>query len=57
MRKRNFKGRCEKRSVPKCMDICRTYQTIPELVQAAKNQSVDVVEFLKDNITVVEVAV
>lgn len=33
------------------------YQTIPELVQEAKNQSVDVVEFLKDNITVVEVAV
>ena len=57
MRKRNFKGRCEKRSVTKCMDICRTYKTIPELVQAAKNQSVDVVEFLKDNITVVEVAV
>lgn len=25
VRKRNFKGRCTKRYVPKCMDICRTY--------------------------------
>lgn len=33
------------------------YQTIPQLVQDAKNQSIDVVEFLKDIITVVEVAV
>jgi hypothetical protein len=33
------------------------YQTISELVQDAKNQSIDVVEFLKDKITVVAVAV
>ena len=24
LRKKNYKGRCEKRSVEKCVDICRT---------------------------------
>jgi len=28
MRKKNFKGRCEKRVVNKCVDICRTYDPI-----------------------------
>lgn len=28
MRKKNFKGRCEKRKIDKCADICRTYDTI-----------------------------
>ena len=28
MRKKNYKGRCEKRSVPKCIDVCRTYDPI-----------------------------
>ncbi len=28
MRKKNFKGRCEKRSVSKCKDVCRTYDPI-----------------------------
>lgn len=28
MRKKNFKGRCEKRVVPKCPDVCRTYDPI-----------------------------
>ena len=28
MRKKNYKGRCEKRSVPKCVEICRTYDPI-----------------------------
>jgi len=28
MRKKNFKGRCEKRVVSKCMDVCRTYDPI-----------------------------
>ena len=30
VRKRNFKGRCTKRYVPKCMDICRTYDALQE---------------------------
>lgn len=28
MRKRNYKGRCEKRTISKCEDICRTYDAI-----------------------------
>ena len=28
MRKKNFKGRCEKRHVLKCEDVCRTYDDI-----------------------------
>ena len=28
MRKKNFKGRCEKRVIPKCNDVCRTYDPI-----------------------------
>lgn len=28
MRKKNFKGRCEKRTLSKCQDICRTYDSI-----------------------------
>ena len=28
MRKKNFKGRCEKRSLSKCHDVCRTYDPI-----------------------------
>lgn len=28
MRKKNFKGRCEKRTLSKCQGICRTYDSI-----------------------------
>lgn len=28
MRKKNFKGRCEKRKLPKCEDVCRTFDAI-----------------------------
>lgn len=28
MRKRNFKGRCEKRTLTKCNGVCRTYDLI-----------------------------
>ena len=28
MRKKNFKGRCEKRVIPKCTEVCRTYDAI-----------------------------
>lgn len=28
MRKKNFKGRCEKRTLSKCKEICRTYDSI-----------------------------
>lgn len=28
MRKKNFKGRCEKRTISKCEDVCRTFDPI-----------------------------
>lgn len=28
MRKKNFKGRCEKRVIAKCNEVCRTYDAI-----------------------------
>ena len=28
MRKRNYKGRCEKRNVPKCEGVCKTYDAL-----------------------------
>ncbi len=28
MRKKNFKGRCEKRAVGKCAEVCKTYDTL-----------------------------
>lgn len=39
MRKKNFKGRCEKRKVEKCSEVCRTYDAIQyayaDLLQAS----------------------
>lgn len=28
MRRKNYKGRCEKRTLSKCQDVCRTYDAI-----------------------------
>lgn len=28
MRKKNFKGRCKKRTISKCEDVCRTFDSI-----------------------------
>lgn len=28
MRKKGYKGRCEKRMLPKCQEVCRTYSAI-----------------------------
>lgn len=28
MRKKNYKGRCEKRMIAKCADICKTYDAV-----------------------------
>ena len=39
MRKKNFKGRCEKRVLGKCVEVCRTYDAIQyayaDLLQAS----------------------
>lgn len=41
MRKKNYKGRCEKRSIGKCSDVCRTYDDIQsayaDILQANEN--------------------
>jgi len=39
VRKKNYKGRCEKRSVPKCEGICKTYDDIQK--QMVDNLSED----------------
>ena len=35
MRKKNFKGRCEKRVLPKCAEVCRTYDPIQYVYPAS----------------------
>ncbi len=41
MLKKNFKGRCVKRSLPKCKDVCKTYSDIQfayaDVLQANNN--------------------
>ena len=44
MRKRNFKGRCDKRQIPKCAGICRTYDEIQRAYSDALASSDDIVE-------------
>ena len=45
MRKKNFKGRCEKRVLGKCAEVCRTYDAIQyayaDLLQAS-NEVVEI---------------
>ena len=41
MRKKNFKGRCEKRTISKCEEVCRTFDSIQyayaDVLQASEN--------------------
>lgn len=45
MRKRNFKGRCTKRSIPKCLEICRTYDAVQTAYADVLAQDDEVQEF------------
>lgn len=45
MRKKNYKGRCEKRSVEKCVDICRTYDPIQYVYAEMLSQDDEIAEF------------
>ena len=45
MKKVNFKGRCEKRKVSKCKDICRTYSKIQTAMVDVLENDADVVSF------------
>ena len=42
MRKKNFKGRCEKRTISKCEEVCRTCDSIQyayaDVLQASENR-------------------
>ena len=46
MRKKNFKGRCEKRKIDKCVEVCRTYDSIQytyaNLLQANDEVTLDI---------------
>ena len=37
MRKKNFKGKCEKRIFSKCKSVCKTYDAVLEKFEAYKN--------------------
>ena len=45
MRKRNFKGRCEKRKLSKCEDVCRTFDAIQYAYADFLNSSEDIKSF------------
>ena len=45
MKKINYKGRCEKRMVSKCEDICRTYSKIQSAMVDILENNNDVVSF------------
>ena len=58
MRKKNFKGRCEKRVIGKCEGVCRTYDAIQsayaDLLQAC-NEVVEIkCNVLLDGLDIVE---
>ena len=44
MRKKNYKGRCEKRVLGKCRDVCRTYDSIQYAYADMLQESEDVKE-------------
>ena len=44
MRRRNLKGRCEKRMIPKCSEVCKTYDD----VQYAAAEMLSEVEEIKE---------
>ena len=49
MRKKNFKGRCEKRMIGKCSEVCRTYDAI-QYAYADLLQASDEVKEIRCNI-------
>ena len=45
MRKANYKGKCQKRSLSKCKEVCRTYDSIQSAFADVLEHREDVVEF------------
>ncbi len=58
MLKKNFKGRCEKRSLSKCDGICRTYNAIQYAYANALQENCDIAVFqcnvILDNLSIGE---
>ena len=44
MRKVSYKGRCEKKSLKKCKEVCRTYDSIQSKYADVLEESVDIQE-------------
>ncbi len=44
MRKANFKGRCQKRSLEKCIDVCKTYDELQYTYANILDEQEDVLE-------------
>ena len=44
MRKKNYKGRCEKRVIPKCIEVCRTYDAIQSVCADLLSADPDILE-------------
>ncbi|MCI9127863.1 MAG: hypothetical protein HFG28_11900 [Eubacterium sp.] len=44
MRKKNYKGRCEKRNVPKCGGVCKTYDALQSRMVDILSEDEDVKE-------------
>lgn len=44
MRKKNYKGRCEKRNVPKCKGVCKTYDSLQSRMVDILSEDEDVKE-------------
>ena len=44
MRKKNYKGRCEKRVLSKCKEVCRTYDDIQSAYAALLQKSDSITE-------------
>lgn len=44
MRKKNFKGRCEKISLKKCQEVCRTYDPIQQRYAEILDETSDIKE-------------
>lgn len=45
MRKKNYKGRCEKRALSKCIGVCRTYDALQYAYSNMLEENEEVKEF------------
>lgn len=45
MKKQNFKGKCEKKQLSKCVGVCRTYSDIQSIYAEKLQQNEEIKEF------------